>query len=436
MGFPVKSRPARFGFPGVLALFFLLITGIRPAGAQELVRAEECRVRAGLPYFFRKLADRMPVKIAYLGGSITEAGGGWREQSVAWFQSRYPQTPIESINAAIGGTGSDLGVFRLREQVLNHRPDLVFVEFAVNDNGKPAERIMQAMEGIVRQIRRADPKTDICFVYTVMASMAPTLSAGRFPESASTMERVADHYGIPSVHLGLEVIRLADRGELVFRGKPDEFPGKLVFSPDNVHPYAQTGHRLYTEALARSMTQIADRGGKRKSRLPDPLRPDHWEQARMENARKAGRTGGWTVITPATDTVARRLANRFSSLLKAGRPGERLRVRFRGTQLGLYDVMGPGCGQYRVFVDGQEMPPVPRFDEFCTYYRSHYFLLPAVPMGDHVVEFELDDRTLDKAAILARRNQTIPDPKPYEPKNGYAGQLLIIGELLDDPSGK
>ena len=35
----------------------------------------------------------------------------------------------------MGGTGSDLGVFRLQHDVLRQRPDLVFIEFAVNDAG-------------------------------------------------------------------------------------------------------------------------------------------------------------------------------------------------------------------------------------------------------------------------------------------------------------
>ena len=36
---------------------------------------------------------------------------------------------ISEINAAIEGTGSDFGVFRLKDHVLQYKPDLGFVEF-------------------------------------------------------------------------------------------------------------------------------------------------------------------------------------------------------------------------------------------------------------------------------------------------------------------
>ena len=101
--------------------------------ADDLVPAQECRPRAGLPNFLAKAnTPGAAVKIGYLGGSIT-AQNGWRPKTLAHFQKTWPQAKFSEINAAIGGTGSDLGVFRLKQDVLDHQPDLLFVEFAVND---------------------------------------------------------------------------------------------------------------------------------------------------------------------------------------------------------------------------------------------------------------------------------------------------------------
>lgn len=127
--------------------------------------AVELRARDGLPNFFAKVQAGGRVTVAYFGGSIT-AANGWRPQTTAWLRQHYPKADFTEVNAAIGGTGSDLGVFRLEHDVLAHRPDLVFIEFAVNDGGAPPEQIYRCMEGIVRQVRCADPATDICFVYT------------------------------------------------------------------------------------------------------------------------------------------------------------------------------------------------------------------------------------------------------------------------------
>lgn len=54
-------------------------------------------------------------------------------QITDWLKQQYSNVQFTSINSGIGGTGSDLGVFRTERDVLQYHPDLVFVEFAVND---------------------------------------------------------------------------------------------------------------------------------------------------------------------------------------------------------------------------------------------------------------------------------------------------------------
>ena len=109
----------------------------------------ECNPRNGIPNAVARLSAGQSVRIAYFGGSITTQKG-WRVASRLWLQEQYPAAAIAEINAAFGGTGSDLGAFRLSQDVLRHTPDLVFVEFAVNDGGRPPDLILRSMEGIVR----------------------------------------------------------------------------------------------------------------------------------------------------------------------------------------------------------------------------------------------------------------------------------------------
>ncbi|HRQ89420.1 MAG TPA: SGNH/GDSL hydrolase family protein, partial [Bacteroidia bacterium] len=186
-------------------------------GAFPLVEAVECRPRTGLPNFFGKAKTKgASVKVAYLGGSIT-AQEGWRVTTLEHFRKTWPEAEFSEINAALGGTGSDLGVHRLEQDVLRHGPDLLFVEFAVNDGAADPLQIRRSMEGIVRQTWKALPECDICFVYTLTEELAPPMLDGRFQRSASAMEAVADHYGIPTIHLGMEVARLAKEGRLLWK---------------------------------------------------------------------------------------------------------------------------------------------------------------------------------------------------------------------------
>ncbi len=145
-----------------------------PAGDFELVPASLFHTRDGLGNVLARLEQGEDVRIGYLGGSIT-AQAGWRPKTLAWFQKQFPEAKVEEINGAIGGTGSDLGVFRYEQDILRHKPHMVFVEFAVNDGGASPEQIFRAMEGIVRQTWRTDPNIDLCFVYT----MARTFGSAR-----------------------------------------------------------------------------------------------------------------------------------------------------------------------------------------------------------------------------------------------------------------
>ena len=283
-----------------LFAFLLAAVAMLTAGAAddpnrfEPRASEPYAIRGGLPNFYRKLHDGKDVRIAYFGGSIT-AQNGWRVQSLDYFRKLFQNAKISEINAAIGGTGSDLGVFRLDADVLVHKPDLVFVEFAVNDAGARPLNIRRSMEGIVRQIRKRFPETDICFVYTVTAASVNDFKNGKLPRSASVMEEIADHYAIPTVNMSYEVARLEKEGKLTMKDArqvmtrvsgdelnveskiPTGEDGKIPFAGDGVHPYTNTGHVIYTQSLMRALPVIGKAGTPGPHPLPAPLRADCWD---------------------------------------------------------------------------------------------------------------------------------------------------------------
>jgi hypothetical protein len=424
---------------GLFFVFHLvLLHAIVFAEPYPLRDAVECRERNGLPNFIDKVGTGQAVRIAYLGGSIT-AQEGWRPKTLDWFRNQFPQAEISQINAAIGGTGSDLGVFRLKQDVLDHKPDLLFVEFAVNDGGAPPHRIHQAIEGIVRQTIRANPTTDICFVYTLVGGWTETLREGKFPRAASAMEAIADHYGIPSIHMGLAVAIMEGEGKLIFKGalpKTDEekaaTSGKIVFSPDNVHPYPATGHELYLQAVVRGMRQIRKVGKVGPHQLPQPFTADNWEAAKMLPLTKARLSSGWQRLDPDKHTLGRRFRHRMPDMYYTNRPGETITIRFKGTGLRIYDLLGPDCGQVTVKLDDRPAAVVPRFDAYCTYHRLAMLTVAENATDtEHTVMLELHPDQPDKAAILARRGQKIDNPDRYNDTAWYAGAILIIGDIID-----
>jgi len=399
--------------------------------------AVELRARDGLPNFFVKVQAGGRVTVAYFGGSIT-AANGWRPQTTAWLRQHYPKADFTEVNAAIGGTGSDLGVFRLGHDVLVHRPDLVLVEFAVNDGGAPPEQIYRCMEGIVRQIRRVDPATDVCFVYTMHDGMLRDLAAGRLPRSASAMEFIADHYGIPSIHLAQEAARRINAGEWVFTAPKLEVPAdpargiaaRPAFAPDSCHPFAETGHRLYTEAIGRSFAAMESLGKPGPRPLPAPFTPDNHENAKLIPLTATMLGDGWQALDLQTDPIGRHFTQWLPVLWRADKPGATLRFAFHGRSAAIYDLLGPDGGELEVIVDDQPPKTVRRFDAYCTYHRlGTTSVLSQTETGDHTVTVRLTGNTFDKAEILSRNQNKIDDPARYAPLRWYAGALLIDGDL-------
>jgi lysophospholipase L1-like esterase len=408
-------------------LLFCLVSLCSSAQVDTLNAIREFRQRGGLPNTFDKLAKGKPVRIGYLGGSITAAKDGWREQSLKWFQTTFSKAVITQIAAGVGGTGSDLGVFRLKNDILLQKPDLLFVEFAVNDGGLAPEKIHQTMEGIVRQVWRDNPYTDICFVYTLSGNMLPTLSEGKLWPSMLAMEKIAEYYQIPSVQFAKEVLRKIAVGELVFQGKVEENPNKMVFSTDNVHPLAATGHKLYAEALIRSLKTIQTHAKKYKHPIGAPFSKDNWEDAQMIPISEAIRTGKWDLLTQQ-DSVAKMLKYPFPNLYKTSEVGAAIKLKMKGRLVGMYDVIGPGCSQYEVKIDGQESKLYPRFDKYGNYYHSNYFLLPMMENKVHEVEWKLSGVKLNKMEILKKGNNPVGSLNRYEEQSVYAGWLLILGK--------
>lgn len=451
---PSLNRPA-------LALATALLL-LRLASAAEpefpLAPAQECHPRNGLPNFFKKAnTPGAEVKIGYFGGSIT-AQNGWRVKTLEHFQKAYPQAKFSEINAAIGGTGSDLGVFRLKQDVLEKKPDLMFVEFAVNDGGASPEQIFRCMEGIVRQTWRALPECDICFVYTLTEALAPAMLEGKFQRSASAMEKVADHYGIPTIHMAMEVAKLAKEGKLVWKAplpKTDEekkaLGDKFVFAPDSVHPHVETGHELYLQAIVRSLDPIAAASAVKSSitktgglvvtgasyystphALIEPFTATNYENAKLLPITDATLSKGFALLDPVKDDFGKRWANRMTTIHRGAQPGETLTFKFKGTRAAIYDLVGPDCGQVIVTLDNQPPKTIPRFDAYCTYHRLATLLIGTdLPDEVHAVKIEIHPDQPDKAAILAKNGNKIDKPERFNGTAIYPGAILVVGEIVE-----
>ncbi|MEK6795502.1 MAG: GDSL-type esterase/lipase family protein [Spirochaetota bacterium] len=369
---------------------------------------EELRIRDGLPNFFAKMQAGGTVRIAYLGGSIT-AANGWRPKSVAWFKSQYPATEFVEINAAISGTGSDYGACRIAGDVLSKAPDLVFMEHRVNGGGGYESR---SVEGIVRQVWKKDPRTDICLIYTINLPMLNDMQSGKTPRFGAIMETMANAYGIPSIDLGVEIAKREKAGELIFKASaPVE--GKIVFSADGTHP-GNEGHDVYRDVIARSMLAMKAEGNTGEHLLIAPLDAKCWETAGLVPIQNASLSAGWSLVDTNKDPIYREDFGRTHAMLrgamKCSAVGETVTMRWKGTTIGFSDIpQGTGM-EVEVIIDDAAPLIIKRTQTEKIKRYARIFYLPEQSPGEHT-------------AVV--RIKELPDGV-----SSYAGQILVVGAAL------
>lgn len=407
----------------------------RAAGYQA-VAPELFRERTGLGNFLAKAEKGGPVRVAYLGGSIT-AANGWRMKTLKQFQEDFPAAQFSEINAAIGGTGSDLGVFRVGHDVLQHHPDLLFVEFAVNDGGASPEQIWRCMEGIVRQTWRQNPETDICFVYTFRVGFEKDYANGVCPRSISAMEHLAEHYGIPSIDFASKIVEEQNAGRLVYQTDAVPGDGVVWFSTDGVHPL-DGGHEIYAQLVREFVQKMkgASRPVNHQPQLNVPFVADNWEQAKMVPLTSSMLTGDWKELA-ADAPLSKSFSNRMGTIWEARTPGSQLTFRFRGSTAKVYDLLGPDGGQVRITIDGvAREKPVPRFDSYCTYHRIATLGLAEGldPNEVHTVQVELLAEQPDRSIVAFRLKDPeteLKSPK-YQGTNLRFSHILVLGDVLEE----
>ncbi|MCK9640300.1 MAG: SGNH/GDSL hydrolase family protein [Prolixibacteraceae bacterium] len=100
------------------------------------------------------------VNLVFHGHSVPS--GYFRTPDVETFQSYpflllkelkkiYPFAVINVILTCIGGENSEQGAKRFKKQVLNHRPDVLFVDYALNDRRISIEASHKAMEYMIKE---------------------------------------------------------------------------------------------------------------------------------------------------------------------------------------------------------------------------------------------------------------------------------------------
>lgn len=70
----------------------------------------------------------------------------------------YPYAVVNTIITAIGGENAERGAKRFKQDVLCHKPDVLFIDYALNDRGIGLDRSRKAWEEMIKEAQEQDIK--------------------------------------------------------------------------------------------------------------------------------------------------------------------------------------------------------------------------------------------------------------------------------------
>lgn len=327
----------------LLLLICLFITAWTiPADSQSTQSLPQRNLAA----FFNKLRAGKTVTVAYMGSSITSGIGAsdpertaWRPLVTKWLRDRYPQATINALNAAVSGTGSAYGAMRARRDVIAHKPDLVFIEFAVSDWHESEKSARESIEGIIRQLLIQPQPPEIALIF------APTASG---KTRASLHQEIAEYYRLPLVNLTPATMKFIEQEEI----EPE------AFWKDGVHPFDQ-GQQLYARLITSFLLE--------QEKLSASLRIFDLPVFLEANALTYGEIRPFVEFITAQHWKPESSSNPLlpARLLVGDKISAEFETTFEGSAVGLLYAAGPDCGIIECLIDGKPAPePLTRIDGF------------------------------------------------------------------------
>lgn len=230
-----------------------------------------------LKNLMKRAANGESLVIGFLGGSITQGSLSSTPKTCyaylvyEWWKKSFPNAAFSFVNGGIGGTTSHYGGARAWKDVLCYRPDIVTVDFSVNDDAN--EFFEETYEGMLRRLLAAPSAPAVVVLNNVFYDTGKN--------AQDYHNRIADHYGIPHVSIKDTVY-------------PDVESGKIVradITPDNLHPNDK-GHRLVADEICKLLDSIKEELEKEDTEgkiietndlasLPAPLTENAYEHSRL-----------------------------------------------------------------------------------------------------------------------------------------------------------
>ena len=91
------------------------------------------------------------VPTGYTTRGVLDRSNAYPYRTLKKVNDFYPYSVVNTITTSIGGEQAEQGAKRFKEEVLNHKPDVLFIDYGLNDRGIGLERAKIAWELMIEQ---------------------------------------------------------------------------------------------------------------------------------------------------------------------------------------------------------------------------------------------------------------------------------------------
>lgn len=326
------------------------------------------------------------VTLGFLGGSITQGSLATKPENCyayrvyEWWSRQFPDAKTMYVNAGIGATTSEYGVARVEADLLKHQPDVVFVEFSVND--EPTEHFKETYEGLVRKILREETAPALLLVHNVYYHNGA---------NAQVMHaQIGRYYDLPEISMQSCIYPEVVKGHITNR----------EITPDDLHPN-DLGHEMVASVITYFLAQVREELTQKEEapekKMPEPLTENAFENSyRLQNDNCRPEMSGFV----ADETVQNGVADCFKHGWTAEKAGDAISFPIKGsciTACYRRSVKHPAPVAEAV-VDGDKEHAVRLDANFDETWGDKLELTPLLLHGEnkeHTVEIRLLDGTED-----------------------------------------
>ncbi len=336
--------------------------------------------------------------IGYIGGSITQGAVATSEQArytnltTAWLENTFPRSTFKTQNAGIGSTGSYIGVHRAQNDLLSAKPDIVFIEYAVNDD--VGDAIAQdAYDSLIRKVWNSSSKPAVI----LLTNVARNMGTKEYSSNKECNLANGKFYDLPVLSPGDAILYTCNSEKMVQWNE-------LINASDWIHP-TDYGHSVISQVIQRYLRgviedSVAGKISGKESDLTKPMFNDKYKNAAIlqpANTKPVKNSGF---------TTSKEKLQQFNGYWKASKSNSSIEFDVTGKNIGLLYLMTDSSsethksGIFEVYIDGKLVRAI-NTSYTMEYPKGEEFFTSSTSAKHHVKIVALDGEVYLQALLVS-----------------------------------